>query len=156
MHEITEIPVFMDSSYWQQRFFGLAGVNEALNYQAFRQVSWQVDDRREVYFYLIDHFNEHMVNESLGAIIPRAPMVLFCSERAPSADSAILKIHNFYCEHFSTPVAWFFRMAPEEDGENKPFPEDNAVYRLEEDTPEYLHHILRKALKDIYNILLKD
>ncbi len=161
MHEIIEIPFFMDSPFWQERILALTDSDELVHYQGFKQLCWQVDDRVEVYFYLIDRLNEHMIHESLGAIIPRAPVVVFCSEDEPAAQGAIMDMFAFYDKHFSTPAVWFTRKRVDEDGASPekadPVSETGRpVYILEQDTPEYFKHILRLALKEIFDSLLKE
>ncbi len=161
MHDIIEIPFFVDSPYWQERILSLTGSTELVNYQGFKQLGWQVDNRIEVYFYLIDHFNEHMIHESLGAIVPRAPMVFFCCEEEPAAQSAIMDMYAFYDKYFSTPVAWMIRNRTEGDTRNteasSPVSETGRpVLTLEQDTPEFFKRILRQALKETYNTLIKD
>ncbi len=161
MQDIIEIPVFVDSPVWQERILTLTGSEELVNYQGFKQLGWQADGRIEVYFYLIDHFNEHMIHESLGAIIPRAPMTFFCCEEEPGAQSTIMEMFSAYQKYFSTPAAWLVRNLTEEAGERtEMFPilleTGIPVHTLEQDTPESLKQILRLALKETYNTLLQE
>lgn len=142
MNDILEIPVFADSQSWEAWFRECSGTDQAQSYHAFKHITWPVGPDLDIYFYLVDHFNEHTVKEALSAIIPCAPCILFCGNHLYSREARPLNnMYRFYLSHFRTPVVW---LTPEEFLEEK---EIHADGQTEE--PDYvpLTELSGRALK---------
>ncbi len=129
MNDIIEIPVFIDHPDWEKWFSELKNSGEVHGYHAFKHLVWSAAPGLDVYFYLVNHLNEHLVKESLSAIIPCAPMTVFCSHFRPSdAKDEMTRLLTFYQNHFNTPYVW---LMPASEMEENGIPEIPHLLAME-------------------------
>ncbi len=155
MTDVIEIPLIAEDQDLILSFLKLLPVQGESIYNGFIFYNYPVAENKQIYFYILEPYQEMENAHIWESIIPKAPIsLMFFSWDQKVQNTGLAHLHNLYTSKFSTPIIFISDNIPEEldfssvdDDILQKHLENIMMYQP--DTPKSAHDTLLNALKNV-------